>query len=111
MAKFESLTVDGDFYTGSLVAARNFQEKMGFYEPDAYTNPAMVQSTQLRGSISLDMTHIPLVVVIPLAVMRIFEATRTIVVRIFWLIARSHCSMQTSLFIRVPPHPMEFLGR
>ena len=84
---------------------------MGIYEPDAYTNPAMVQSTQLRGSISLDMTHIPLVVVIPLAVMRIFEATRTIVVRIFWLIARSHCLMQTSLFIRVPPNPMEFLGR
>lgn len=39
LAKFESLTVDGDFYTGSLVATRNFQEKMGIYEPDAYDEP------------------------------------------------------------------------
>lgn len=39
LAKFESLTVDGDFYTGSLVATRNFQEKMSIYEPDAYDEP------------------------------------------------------------------------
>lgn len=39
LAKFESLTVDGDYYTGSLVAARNFQEKMGIYEPEAYSEP------------------------------------------------------------------------
>lgn len=39
LAKFESLTVDGDFYTGSLVATRNFQERMGIYEPDAYDEP------------------------------------------------------------------------
>lgn len=39
LAKFESLTVDGDYYTSSLVAARNFQEKMGIYEPDAYSEP------------------------------------------------------------------------
>lgn len=37
--KFEQLTVDGDFYTGSMIAARNFQEKMGIYEPDAYDEP------------------------------------------------------------------------
>lgn len=39
LAKFESLTVDGDFYTGSLVATRNFQEKMGIYPPDSYEEP------------------------------------------------------------------------
>ena len=39
LAKFESLTVDGDYYTGSMVATRNFQEKMGIYEPDAYDEP------------------------------------------------------------------------
>lgn len=37
--KFESLDVDGDFYTGSLVATRNFQERMGIYEPEAYDEP------------------------------------------------------------------------
>ena len=39
LAKFESLAVDGDFYTGSLVATRNFQERMGIYEPEAYDEP------------------------------------------------------------------------
>ena len=39
LAKFEPLTVDGDYYTSSLVAARNFQERMGIYEPDAYSEP------------------------------------------------------------------------
>lgn len=39
LAKFESLAVDGDFYTGSLIATRNFQEAMGIYEPDAYSEP------------------------------------------------------------------------
>lgn len=39
LAKFESLSVDGDFYTASSVAATNFQEKMGIYEPDSYSEP------------------------------------------------------------------------
>lgn len=39
LAKFEPLTVDGDFYTGSLVATRNFQETMKIYEPEAYDEP------------------------------------------------------------------------
>lgn len=39
LAKFESLSIDGDFYTASSVAATNFQEKMGIYEPDSYSEP------------------------------------------------------------------------